>query len=99
MSPRREPRWAEALAPTLLAFAGITLALGGDLAQAPAGAWRGDLVMLAAAGCGAVYNVASRPLLRVYPPVAFTTQAMLAGDAMAWSDPAYLLARLPRWID
>ena len=74
-----EPLTTRKLAGVLLAFAGITLALGGDLAQAPAGAWRGDLVMLAASGCGAVYNVASRPLLRVYPPVAFTTQAMLAG--------------------
>ncbi|MFZ1427315.1 MAG: DMT family transporter [Geminicoccaceae bacterium] len=74
-----EPLTVRKLAGVLLAIAGITLALGGDLAKAPAGAWRGDLVMLAAAACGALYNVASRPLLRVYPPVAFITQAMLAG--------------------
>lgn len=77
-----EPLTARKLAGVLLAIIGIMLALGSDLARAPAGAWRGDMVMLAAAGCGAAYNVASRPLLRIYPPMAFTTQAMLVGVLM-----------------
>ena len=67
------------LAGVLLAMGGVALALTGDLAAAPPGAWRGDLVMLAAAGCGAGYNVASRPLLRRYPPLTVITRAMLAG--------------------
>ena len=67
------------LAGVLLAMGGVALALAGDLAAAPPGAWRGNLVMLAAAGCGAGYNVASRPLLRRYPPLTVITRAMLAG--------------------
>lgn len=69
---------ARKLAGVLLAFLGVGLALSGDLA-APPGAWRGDLVMLAAAACGAVYNVASRPLLRHHPPLAVIAQAMAVG--------------------
>lgn len=65
-----------------LAMAGVAFALSGDLAGAPPGAWRGDLVMIATAACGAAYNVLSRPLLRRHPPLAFITQAMLAGTVL-----------------
>lgn len=73
---------ARKLAGVGLAMAGVALALGADLGQAPPGAWRGDLVMLAAAGCGAGYNVAVRPLLCRHPPLAFITRAMGAGVAL-----------------
>ena len=99
---RAEALTGRKLAGVLLAFAGVALALGGSGATAPPGAWRGDLVMLAAAMCGAVYNVAVRPLLRRHPPLAFITQAMLAGtvvlaiaSAMA-GEPARLIALPPR---
>ena len=99
---RAEALTGRKLAGVLLAFAGVALALGGSGAIAPPGAWRGDLVMLAAAMCGAVYNVAVRPLLRRHPPLAFITQAMLAGtvvlaiaSAMA-GEPARLIALPPR---
>ena len=75
---RAEPLSGRKLAGVLLALGGVSLALG-MRGAAPLGAWRGDLVMLATAACGAIYNVTSQPLLRRYPPLAFITQAMLAG--------------------
>ena len=75
---RAEPLSGRKLAGVLLALGGVSLALG-LRGVAPSGAWRGDLVMLATAACGAIYNVTSQPLLRRYPPLAFITQAMLAG--------------------
>ena len=75
---RAEPLSGRKLAGVLLALGGVSLALGMP-GTAPSDAWRGDLVMLATAACGAIYNVTSQPLLRRYPPLAFITQAMLAG--------------------
>jgi drug/metabolite transporter (DMT)-like permease len=63
------------------ATAGVATALSGELAGTPPGAWRGDLVMVAAASCGAVYNVLARPYLRRLPTLTFTALAMLAGSA------------------
>lgn len=63
----------------ILALVGVGVALSGDLGAAPADAWRGDLVMVAAAAGGAFYNVLSRPVLQRHPPLAFLSQAMLAG--------------------
>ena len=70
-APRGDPDAAEPLsgrklAGVLLALGGVSLALGMPGA-APSGAWRGDLVMLATAACGAVYNVTSQPLLPALP--------------------------------
>ncbi len=65
------------------ATAGVAVALSGDLAGTPPGAWRGDLVMVAAALCGAVYNVLARPYLRRHPTLTFTALAMLAGSAVS----------------
>ncbi|HMR33716.1 MAG TPA: DMT family transporter [Geminicoccaceae bacterium] len=76
---RAEPVTAQKLAGVTLAVVGVGLALAGDLASAPAGAWRGDLVMVATAACGAAYNVLSRPYVRRYPALPFTAQPMLAG--------------------
>jgi drug/metabolite transporter (DMT)-like permease len=63
----------------LIAMAGVALALLSGLEHAPAGAWRGDLLMMAAALCMALYSVWSRPLIRRSGPTTFTTLAMATG--------------------
>ena len=77
---RAETLTARKLAGVGLAIGGVALALAGDLGGVP-GAWRGDAVMVATALTGAVFNVASRPYLRRYPALPFTTAAMAAGVA------------------
>lgn len=63
------------------AVAGVALALLSGLADAPVGAWRGDLLMVAAAACMALYSVWSRPLIARYGAIPFTAWAMTAGAA------------------
>ncbi|WP_371319879.1 DMT family transporter [Variovorax sp. dw_308] len=63
----------------LIAMSGVALALLAGLANAPAGAWRGDLLMVAAALCMALYSVSARPLMARSGPVAFTAFAMGVG--------------------
>lgn len=63
----------------LIAVAGVAVALVAGLDAAPEGAWRGDLLMVAAAGCMALYNVWSRPLIRRSGPIPFTVAAMAVG--------------------
>lgn len=63
----------------LLAMAGVTLALLSSLGDAPAGAWRGDLIMIAAAGCMALYNVWSRPFVARSTAIAFAALGMGCG--------------------
>jgi len=65
----------------LVAMLGVALALLAGLASAPAGAWRGDLLMVAAALCMAFYSIWSRPFIRRSGPVAFTTMSMGIGAA------------------
>lgn len=74
----------EALTPrkslgVVIAMAGVALALLTGLANAPAGAWRGDLLMVAAALCMALYSVWSRPFIKRSGPVTFTTMGMAVG--------------------
>jgi drug/metabolite transporter (DMT)-like permease len=70
------------LAGVIVALLGVASALGDKLAAAELeAAWRGDLVMVGAAFCGAFYNVLARPYLRCYPPLVFTAYAMLSGAA------------------
>lgn len=64
-----------------LAMGGVALALAAGLADAPVGAWRGDLLMVAAALCMALYSVWARPVIRRSGPVRFTLMAMGAGAA------------------
>jgi drug/metabolite transporter (DMT)-like permease len=65
----------------LTAMLGVALALLSGLASAPPGAWRGDLLMVAAALCMAFYSIWSRPFIRRSGPIAFTTVAMAFGAA------------------
>ncbi len=73
-----------------IAIGGAAAALISGLAAAPPDAWRGDLIMVAAALCYALYNVWSRPFIRRSTPLAYTTATMGAGAAsvalLAWSN-------------
>ena len=65
----------------LIAVGGVALALLAGLAAAPAGAWRGDLIMAGATLCMAFYNVWSRPFIARASPLGFVTASMGAGAA------------------
>jgi len=72
-----------------VAMGGVALALLSGLADAPAGAWRGDLLMVAAALCMAFYSIWSKPLIRRSGPIPFTAMSMGVG--------AGCLILLSRW--
>jgi drug/metabolite transporter (DMT)-like permease len=74
----------------LVTITGVAMALLSGLNAAPEGAWRGDLLMVAAALCMALYSIWSKPFIRRSGPIAFTTMAMAAGAA------CLLLAALAR---
>ena len=63
----------------LLAMLGVAIALAAGLASAPAGAWRGDLIMAAATLCMALYNVRSRPYMQRSSALGFLTAGMAVG--------------------
>ena len=65
----------------LVAMGGVTLALLSNLGTAPTGAWRGDVLMVAAALCMALYSVWSRPFIRRSGPISFTALSMGVGAA------------------
>lgn len=62
-----------------MAMAGVALALAADLGHSPTGAWRGDLLMVAAALVMAFYNVWSRPYIRRSAVLPHTAVGMAAG--------------------
>ena len=64
-----------------IAMLGVFAALASDLSQAPAGAWRGELIMTAAVLCMAVYNVLSRPLMQRSSALGFLAVGMGFGAA------------------
>lgn len=68
----------------LLAMGGVATALSAsalsaDLSAAPPGAWRGDLIMVGATICMALYNVYSRPYTQRSSPLGFLAVSMVAG--------------------
>jgi drug/metabolite transporter (DMT)-like permease len=65
----------------LIAMGGVAVALLSGLAAAPAGAWRGDLLMVAASLCMALYSIWSKPFIRRSGAVPFTAMAMGVGAA------------------
>jgi drug/metabolite transporter (DMT)-like permease len=73
-----------------IAIGGVVVALLAGLSDAPAGAWRGDLIMSAASLCFALYNVWSRPFIARSSALAFVTAGMGAGSAslaaLAWAE-------------
>ena len=64
-----------------IAIFGVFAALLSGLAAAPAGAWRGELIMTAAVLCMAFYNVWSRPFIQRSSALGFLTVGMGAGAA------------------
>ncbi|GAA0577132.1 hypothetical protein GCM10009416_14670 [Craurococcus roseus] len=72
--------WRKA-AGVALAVAGVALALASGLADAPPGAWRGELTMAGAVLCMAFYNVWSRPCIRRSSALGFLTVGMGFGAA------------------
>lgn len=77
-----EPLTARKTAGVLIAISGVTIALLSGLATAPDGAWRGDLLMICAALCMALYSIWSKPFIRRSGPIPFTTLAMAVGAAV-----------------
>ncbi|MBP0581060.1 DMT family transporter [Labrys sp. LIt4] len=63
----------------LVTMTGVALALLSGLSEAPAGAWRGDFLMLGAALVMALYTIWSRPFIARSGPVRFTLVAMGIG--------------------
>ena len=89
----------------VIAMAGAAVALVSGLADAPAGAWRGDLIMIAATMVMALYNVWSRPFIVRSSPLAYVTAGMGFGSAClvavaAWSDSYASVASFhaPQWM-
>src|SRR6516164_2819037 len=86
-------------------MAGAAVALVTGLANAPAGAWRGDLIMIAATLVMALYNMWSRPFIVRSSPLAYVTAGMGFGAACvvavaAWSDGYAGVASFhgPQWV-
>ena len=72
----------------LVATGGVALALAAGLASAPAGAWRGDLIMMGATLIMALYSVWSRTLITRSSRLGFLAAGMGFGAAasimVAW---------------
>ena len=100
-----EPLGARKAAGVVLAMAGVAIALVAGLGDAPAGAWRGDLIMIAATFSFALYNVWSRPFIARSGALAFVTVGMGAGSAclaaVAWASGGFAASAAigaPQWI-
>jgi drug/metabolite transporter (DMT)-like permease len=65
----------------LLAMCGVAAALITALADAPPGAWRGDLIMIGATLCMALYSVWTRPFIQRSSALGFVTASMGVGAA------------------
>jgi drug/metabolite transporter (DMT)-like permease len=66
----------------LLAMLGVAGALVTTLADAPPGAWRGDVIMTGATLCMALYNVWTRPFIQRSSALGFVTASMGVGAAV-----------------
>lgn len=78
---RKESFTARKTLGVFVAIGGVAAALWSGLADAPAGAWRGDLIMAAATLCMALYNVWSRPLMLRSSMLGFLAAGMGSGAA------------------
>jgi drug/metabolite transporter (DMT)-like permease len=89
----------------LISMCGVLVALMLGLSGAPASAWRGESIMLAATFCISLYNVWSRPFIARSSPFAFLTAGMGAAAIclLLW---AILIGgfdaladfKLPQWL-
>ena len=78
---RIEPLTMRKTGGVTVAIVGVAIALIAGLADAPPGAWRGDLIMLGGSLCFALYSVWSRPFIARSSPITFVTAGMGAGSA------------------
>jgi drug/metabolite transporter (DMT)-like permease len=62
-----------------VAMLGVFGAFASGLSAAPAGAWRGELIMVGAVLCMALYNVFSRPFIQRSSALGFLALGMAAG--------------------
>jgi drug/metabolite transporter (DMT)-like permease len=76
-----EPLTLRKTAGVLTAMLGVFAALASGLSTAPAGAWRGELIMTGAVLCMAFYNVWSRPFIVRSSALGYLTVGMGAGAA------------------
>ena len=76
-----EPLTARKTLGVLIAIGGVAVALITGLGTAPAGAWRGDLIMIGGTLCMAFYSVWSRPFMARSSALGFVTAAMGFGAA------------------
>jgi drug/metabolite transporter (DMT)-like permease len=74
LSPRKS-------AGVLIAVGGVAVSLGAGLADAPAGAWRGDLIMAGATLCMALYSILSKPFAARSSTMGFLVGGMGIGAA------------------
>ncbi|HEV7476142.1 MAG TPA: DMT family transporter [Burkholderiales bacterium] len=91
----RESLSRRKFAGVLTAVSGVVIALWGGLADAPPGAWRGDLVMLGATVVMALYSIWSRPFMARSSMLGFLAAGMgfgaLASVALSFFTEGYLL--------
>jgi drug/metabolite transporter (DMT)-like permease len=84
----REKLSARKSAGVLIAMAGVAAALGTGLADAPAGAWRGDLIMIGGTLIMALYSIWAGPLMARSSRLGFLAAGMGWGAAastlLAW---------------
>ena len=73
---------ARKTAGVLVATGGVAIALAAGLPNAPQGAWRGDLIMLAGVFCWACYNIWSRPFIARSSPLTFLVGGMGVGAVL-----------------
>jgi drug/metabolite transporter (DMT)-like permease len=76
-----EPLTPRKSAGVVIAMLGVFGALASGLADAPPGAWRGELIMTGAVLCMAFYTVYSRPFMQRSSAFGFLTVGMGAGAA------------------
>jgi drug/metabolite transporter (DMT)-like permease len=76
-----EPLTIRKSAGVCVAVLGVVAALASGLSTAPAGAWRGELIMTSAVFCMAFYNVLSRPFMQRSSALGFLTVGMGTGAA------------------
>jgi drug/metabolite transporter (DMT)-like permease len=76
-----EPLGWRKTAGVALAMLGVAVALSAGLRDAPEGAWRGDLVMVAATFCMALYSVASRSFIQRSSALGFLIAGMTVGGS------------------
>lgn len=88
-----------------IAIIGVFAALATGLSEAPVGAWRGELLMAAAALCMSFYNVLSRPYIQRSSALGFLALGMACG-AVALAIVCLVTGRIgvltafgtPQWI-